>query len=109
MIMLYTLSLFWPSTKTLDTSPSVPPPLKPFCCQTFSLKIVEFTAFKGIPYTKGISDNALYFKPFLILNDAEPENDYVNKDLRRTCEVPPGLVPKNSSCNFETDSCSPLS
>lgn len=45
------------------------------------------TMNKGIPYTKGISDNALYFKPFLILNDAEPENDYVNKDLRRTCEL----------------------
>lgn len=45
------------------------------------------TMNKGIPCTKSISDHALYFKPFLILNDADPEHDYVAKDLKRTCEL----------------------
>jgi hypothetical protein len=37
--------------------------------------------------SKDISDNALYFKPFLIFNDAKEDSPYVAEDFKRACEL----------------------
>lgn len=37
--------------------------------------------------SKDISDNALYFKPFLIFNDAKEDSPYVADDFKRTCNL----------------------
>lgn len=37
--------------------------------------------------SKEIADNAKYFKPFLIFNDADESGPYVAKDFKRTCDL----------------------
>ncbi len=37
--------------------------------------------------SKDISDSAVYFKPFLIFNDAKEDSPYVAQDFKRTCEL----------------------
>ena len=52
-----------------------------------AIKMGEGGRAFGSVSSKEIADNAKYFKPFLIFNDASESGPYVAKDFKRTCDL----------------------